>query len=85
MSWHLASYVTGAIDDRVFLVQPSRIFVRAQWLLARAIRADHDGQADQAVTEYRDYLALPAWQRDDAIDPVIGEFIAWRLTELGDR
>ena len=77
-----ASYLLGEIDDATFLQQPWKIYVQAQLKLMQALRADHLGHQEQAISAYTAWQALPSYTRDDFPNPVWIEFVRWRLASL---
>ena len=85
LPWHIASYLTGAIDEDAFCAQPYRRYIDAWLLLTRAVRSEHRGLPAQALADYSAWLALPAWRRNFTIDPLTDEFVAWRVATLAAR
>ncbi len=83
--WYAASWLTGAIDDRAFLAQPHRLFAKARLALLSGLRAERSGKAAAALAAYRDWQAMPAWQRDCELDPVWNRFVAWRCELLAAK
>ncbi len=80
--WHLARYLLGEIDEAGLRAQPYRQYVEADLLLAQAVLAEGRGDRAGAGASYRAWADLPRWRRDDVVDPVCEEFVAWRLKTL---
>ena len=86
-SWWIAHKVLGDVSDEDFLHQPYRAGAEGMLVLAHAIAADRTGDGAAAVAAYRDFLALPAWQRGiEGVgymgDPTMARFAVWRVAVL---
>ncbi len=61
--WHLAAFIAGDIDEPAFMAQPAQLRVRAQLLFGRGLHHEFAGEAAAAADCYREYLALPSFDR----------------------
>jgi hypothetical protein len=75
-------YQAGTIDDAAFLAQPVRLLVEAELVFQRAVRADRAGQRDEALADYRLWLALPSWKRSWDVDVPAERWAEWRIQTL---
>nr|MBA3847041.1 hypothetical protein [Planctomycetota bacterium] len=80
--WHLARYLLGEIDEAGLRAQPYCQYAEADLLLAQAVLAERRGDRAAASASYRAWADLPRWRRDDVVEPVSEEFVAWRLAKL---
>jgi hypothetical protein len=80
-----ARCLLGEIDDAGFLAQPHCIYAEAVLRRCKGMRAERAGRAAEALAAYHAYLELPAWRRDENIDPVWDTFVQWRVAELQAR
>jgi len=80
--YYQAQYLLGNIDDATYLQHPWRYYAPAELLLMKAIHAEDHGEPATAVANYRAWLALPEWQRDDFPSATWNEFAAWRIASL---
>ncbi|MBA3686000.1 MAG: protein kinase [Planctomycetes bacterium] len=86
--WYFAQYISGRMDDASFLAQPCRGTAPAMLAMAKALRADWQGDHAEAVRAYGAYLALPANRRAfycPIRDPSAETFAAWRMRALQGR
>jgi len=74
-----ARYLLGEITEQEFLDQPCKLFLNANLLLVKGMRADQAGDQVLARTCYTAWRALPAWQRGRVPDPAWDDFISWRF------
>jgi hypothetical protein len=74
--------IMGRVDRAAYLAQPSRIFAEARAHLLCGLIAELRHQTEAARTDYRAYLAMPAWQRSSSPDPALEELVSWRLRGL---
>ncbi|MBA2481196.1 MAG: hypothetical protein H0V44_11085, partial [Planctomycetes bacterium] len=80
--WYNAGYLSGKIDESGYLAQKHDRFAPADLLLLRGIRAERETRTDDALRDYRAYLALERWQRSAVVDPVLERFVSWRIDRL---
>jgi hypothetical protein len=52
-------------------------------MILKGVRSEREGRAAEALTAYRDFVALPLWRRDVRIMPAIERYARWRIDELG--
>jgi len=75
-------YLLGEITEQQFLDQPCKLFLNANLLLVKGMRADQTGDQALARSCYGAWRALPAWQRGRVRDPAWDDFTSWRLERL---
>jgi hypothetical protein len=80
--WHCSMYLLGRIDDRAYLGQPYRLRMHSWQLLLSGFREERAGHRDAALERYREWAALPAWERCLWSDHLRDHFIDWRIQTL---
>jgi serine/threonine protein kinase len=81
--WYAIKYIAGDIDEERFNTQPTVVAREPNGCLCRGIRAEIDGDQEQARQWYRRYLAKPAWSRPWA--PANEYFVKQRLAHVVAR
>jgi hypothetical protein len=80
--WYNAQFILGRVDDETFLDQPHCIYANADRELLSGIKLERAGKPDEALAHYRGFFAIPNYRRGWAPDPVIDDFVTWRINEL---
>jgi tRNA A-37 threonylcarbamoyl transferase component Bud32 len=79
--WYAARLLTGEIDEAAFREQPARRMLEARLTFLRAAAADCRGDHADAIADYRQFLAMPLWQRHGYL--LEETFAELRLRALG--
>ncbi len=80
--WHRAGWMLGTLSDAQFLAQPHCVFAPADLVFCKAIRADLAHDRAEAVTAWKEWLAIPLFKRGYMADPVPKRLAEWRIGEL---
>jgi serine/threonine protein kinase len=86
MPWNCAAFITKAITREQFLAQPCSFNAKNLQHICLGLQAETAGDAAAALGHYRDYLAMPMYERvSESLDndPIIDRFVAWRVAVLG--
>ncbi len=78
--WHDAALMLGRIDEKTFRQQPRQQRLEARLRLTQGMKAELEGNKQEALRAYSLWEALPTWKRP--ADPVPGRFVEWRQNAL---
>lgn len=76
--YYCMAYILGEVDRETFLEQPCIDELEGDLVLCEAIRAELNGE--NALAHYRRYQDLPQHKR--AVNPVLDEFLRWKVKVL---
>lgn len=79
--WHTIGYITGNLDEKAFLSQPSQVHISTRLCFAQALRLDLEGHRKNATCHYNNYLEEAPPLLD--MSCLCIAFARWRLSQIG--
>jgi hypothetical protein len=80
--WYALRFAAGEIGEDAFLAQPGDNTAANDLVLLRALREEREHRDQDALRDYRAWLAAPAWRRLEVPDPFLEDVVAWRIEAL---